>query len=85
MLSEIQDPLKRAFYEHELIQGCWSTRQLDRQISSLYYERSALSRDKEALKQHMLSTTHETMQPHHYLRDPLKRVRGQVPEPSILN
>ena len=27
MLSEIQDPLKRAFYEHELIQGCWSTRQ----------------------------------------------------------
>lgn len=35
MLSEIQDPLKRAFYEHELIQSCWSTRQLDRQISTL--------------------------------------------------
>ena len=63
MLSEIQDPLKRAFYEHELIQSCWSTRQLDRQISTLYYERSALSRDKEALKQHMLSTSHESMQP----------------------
>ena len=23
MLSEIQDPLKRVFYEHELIQSCW--------------------------------------------------------------
>ena len=41
MLSEISDPLKRAFYEFELIQGCWTTRELDRQISSLYYERSA--------------------------------------------
>lgn len=80
MLSEIQDPLKRAFYEHELIQGCWSTRQLDRQISTLYYERSALSRDKEALKQHMLSSTHESMQPHHYLRDPLTLEFLGIPE-----
>lgn len=49
MLSEISDPLKRAFYEFELIQGCWTTRELDRQISSLYYERSALSKDKTAI------------------------------------
>ena len=83
MLSEIQDPLKRAFYEHELIQGCWSTRQLDRQISSLYYERSALSRDKEALKQHMLSTTHESKQPHHYLRDPLTLEFLGIPETAV--
>ena len=83
MLSEIQDPLKRAFYEHELIQGCWSTRQLDRQISTLYYERSALSRDKEALKQHMLSTTHESMQPHHYLRDPLTLEFLGIPETAV--
>ena len=83
MLSEIQDPLKRAFYEHELIQSCWSTRQLDRQISTLYYERSALSRDKEALKQHMLSTTHESMQPHHYLRDPLTLEFLGIPETEV--
>lgn len=38
MLSQIEDPLKRAFYEFELIQGCWTKRELDRQISSLYYE-----------------------------------------------
>ena len=35
MLSKIDDPLKRAFYEFELIQGCWTKRELDRQISSL--------------------------------------------------
>lgn len=48
-LLPIQDPLKRTFYEVECIQGNWSVRQLKRQIASLYFERSALSRDKETL------------------------------------
>lgn len=33
----------------EAIRGCWSARELERQISSLYYERSGLSKNKEAL------------------------------------
>ena len=49
MLSVIDDPLKRAFYEMEAMNGCWSVSELDRQISSLYYERSGLSKNKEAL------------------------------------
>ncbi len=48
-LSKIDDPLKRAFYEIETIKGCWTYAELDRQISTLYYERSGLSKDKEAL------------------------------------
>ena len=48
-LSKIDDPLKRAFYEIETIKGCWTYDELDRQISTLYYERSGLSKDKEAL------------------------------------
>lgn len=48
-LSTIDDPLKRVFYEIETIRGCWSARDLDRQISSLYFERSGLSKNKEAL------------------------------------
>ena len=48
-LSTIDDPLKRVFYEMETIRGCWSARDLDRQISSLYFERSGLSKNKEAL------------------------------------
>ena len=39
-ISKIENPTKRAFYEMEAIRGCWSARELERQISSLYYERS---------------------------------------------
>ncbi|MBI4318078.1 MAG: DUF1016 family protein [Chloroflexi bacterium] len=49
LLAAITDPLKRAFYEVECVKGGWSVRQLRRQIGSLYFERSGLSRDKEAL------------------------------------
>ena len=31
------------------IRGCWSVKELERQIASLYYERSGLSKNKEAL------------------------------------
>lgn len=49
LISKIDNPVKRAFYEMESIRGCWSARELERQITSLYYERSGLSQNKEAL------------------------------------
>ena len=48
-ISGIENPVKRAFYEMETIRGCWSVKELERQIASLYYERSGLSKNKEAL------------------------------------
>lgn len=48
-LIEIDDPLKRTFYEIECLAGNWSVRELKRQIASLYYERSGLSEDKAKL------------------------------------
>ena len=45
-LSSVNDPLKRAFYEQEAIKGCWTVKELDRQVSSLYYERMGLSKNK---------------------------------------
>jgi predicted nuclease of restriction endonuclease-like (RecB) superfamily len=48
-LIRIEDPWKRAFYENELLQGHWSKRQLQRQIGSLLYERTALSTNKRAM------------------------------------
>lgn len=45
-LLVVKDPLARAFYETEAMRGGWSVRQLDRQISSLFYERTALSNNK---------------------------------------
>ncbi len=46
-LIEIDDPLKRSFYETECIRGGWSVRALKRQVGSLFFERSALSTDTE--------------------------------------
>lgn len=48
-LIKIDDDLKRAFYEIECAKGVWSVRELKRQIESLYFERSGLSKDKEKL------------------------------------
>lgn len=49
LISQIDHPVKRAFYEMEAMRGCWSARELERQIASLYYERSGLSQNREAL------------------------------------
>jgi len=48
-LIVISDETKRLFYEIECIRGNWSVRELKRQIGSLYYERSGLSKDKKEL------------------------------------
>lgn len=50
-LINIDDELKRTFYELECIKGTWSVRELKRQINSLYYERSGLSAKPELLSQ----------------------------------
>ena len=48
-LIRISDDLKRTFYEIETIKGTWSVRELKRQIGSLYYERTGLSKNPEKL------------------------------------
>ncbi len=48
-LTKETDPLKRAFYEIQAINGNWSVRELERQRGSLLYERTGLSKDKEKL------------------------------------
>ncbi len=49
LLLGMDEPLKRTFYEMECIKGAWSMRELKRQINSLYYERSGLSKNPEKL------------------------------------
>ena len=48
-LIKISDPLKRSFYEIECINGTWGVRELRRQINSLFFERTGLSRKPENL------------------------------------
>jgi predicted nuclease of restriction endonuclease-like (RecB) superfamily len=68
-LIAVNDPLKRAFYEIESIRGNWSVRSLKRQIASLYFERSGLSRDKEKLAA-LVRAGAEQAEPNLAIRDP---------------
>ena len=69
LLVGMDDPLKRAFYELECIRGNWSVRELKRQIATLYYERSGLSKDKEQLSR-LAQSGAETDHPKLVIRDP---------------
>lgn len=69
LLTGIEDPLKRAFYEVECVKGNWSVRELKRQIGSLYFERSGLSRDKAKLSE-MANAVAVQSEPKHVIRDP---------------
>jgi predicted nuclease of restriction endonuclease-like (RecB) superfamily len=48
-LLSLQTPEARRFYEAEALRGGWSRRQLERQINSMFYERTALSKNKVAM------------------------------------
>lgn len=50
-LLKIRNDDERSFYEIEATQNNWSVRELERQFNSSLYERLALSRDKEAVKE----------------------------------
>jgi predicted nuclease of restriction endonuclease-like (RecB) superfamily len=68
-LIQLPDDTQRRFYEIECICGNWSVRELRRQIASLYYQRSGLSKDKDKLSA-MAHAAADTLQPAHIIRDP---------------
>lgn len=68
-LIQLPDDTQRRFYETECIRGNWSVRELRRQIDSLYYQRSGLSKDKAKLSA-LSHAKAETLQPAQIIRDP---------------
>ena len=50
LLMKIEDEAARQFYINECVDCSWSTRQLERQINSFYYQRLLASRDKKIIK-----------------------------------
>lgn len=60
LIVDLDDELKRSFYEVEAIRGNWTVRELKRQIGSLYFERSGLSHDKQKLSE-LAQTTAEQL------------------------
>ena len=69
-IAGLEEPLKRAFYEQEAIRGCWTYRELDRQVSSQYYERMGLSKDKKALQKLAVKNA-QKLAPHDILHNPV--------------
>ena len=49
LVRRVKDEDARKFYETEALRSGWSVRQLDRQISSQFYERILLSKNKAAM------------------------------------
>ena len=61
----------RAFYEAEALRGGWSVRQLERQIATQFYERTALSRNKAAmLKKGAKPLPEDFVTPEEEIKDP---------------
>lgn len=70
-LLSVKDGEARSFYEAEALRGGWTVRQLDRQISSLFYERTALSRNKAAmLKKGARPRPEDAVTPEEEIKDP---------------
>lgn len=71
-LLTVKDLEARAFYETEALRGGWSVRQLDRQISSRFYERTLLSRNKAAmLRKGSVPQPVDALTPEEEIKDPL--------------
>ena len=69
-LSNLNNDLKRAFYEQEAIRGCWTVKELDRQVSSLYFERMGLLKDKLAMQKLTMKDSRQ-LSPRDILHNPV--------------
>ena len=68
-LLKVEDENARSWYEKEAIKEGWSSRQLDRQISTLYYERLLMSKDKNPVIEEANDKLKE-IRPEQFIKDP---------------
>lgn len=70
-LLSVKNPQARAFYEAEAIRGGWTIAQLNRQIGSQFYERTALSTNKAAmLEKGEVAEPGDAITPEQAIKDP---------------
>ena len=70
LLMRVENENARAFYEDECVKSNWSTRQLERQINSFFYERLLSSGDKESVKKEIFALEPQGKSPKDIIRDP---------------
>jgi predicted nuclease of restriction endonuclease-like (RecB) superfamily len=69
LMLKVENPKARRFYIQECIESKWSTRQLERQINSFYYERLLSSQNKQAVREEA-ETKAITLRPENIIKDP---------------
>lgn len=70
-LLSVKNQDARKFYEIEALRNGWTVRQMDRQISTLFYERTALSKNKAAmLRGGAVLSPGESIAPEEEIKDP---------------
>ncbi|WP_238138430.1 MULTISPECIES: YhcG family protein [Glaesserella] len=69
LLLSVQNKIERTFYFEECSKSMWSTRQLERQINTFYYQRLLASRDKKAVSQE-IHQVEKPISPKDIIRDP---------------
>ena len=70
-LLSVKNMHAREFYETEALRGGWSVRQIDRQINSQFYERTALSMNKAAmLTKERTASSEDRILPEEEIKDP---------------
>ena len=70
LILKVDDEAARNFYIEECIQENWSTRQLERQINTLYYQRLLASRDKQTVKNEIKNSVPHALEPREIICDP---------------
>lgn len=72
LLMKVEKPEARSFYETEALRGGWTVRQLDRQINTLFFERTLASRNKAAtLEKGGKRKRDDVLTPEEEIKDPL--------------
>jgi predicted nuclease of restriction endonuclease-like (RecB) superfamily len=70
-LLTVKNESARSFYEAEAVRGGWTVRQLKRQIDSQFYERTLMSRNKEAmLRKGQIAGPDDAVSPEEQIKDP---------------
>ena len=69
LLMRVENENAREFYMQEAVKSQWSTRQLERQINSFFYERLLSSKNKDKVAKE-IQTLEPTKKPEDIIRDP---------------
>ena len=74
LLMRVENENARNFYIEECIKSNWSTRQLERQITTLFYERLLSSKDKEKVSKEVYKLEPQIKKVEDIIKNPWERL-----------